>query len=346
MNAPIPSRPSLTAKPSLILVVDDESMHRKLVRTILMREGYEVTTCSSGEEALAYLTTGDVDLVILDNMMPGMTGPEILVQIRSMPRTSHLPVLMVTAIKEVDEQVRVLDLGANDFVHKPYDAKVLMARVRSLVRLKKHIDESENFENVLTSLTTAVEAKDAYTSGHSERVARIAGLLAEQLSLDEDTYNLVKTGGLVHDIGKLVVDLSFINKPGKLTAEEWEVMKSHPEAGARICAPLRAALSLLPLIRHHHERLNGKGYPDGLVEDQIPKPVRIISVADVYDALTTNRSYRKAMPHEKAMSILDKEVADEAWDAEVVRAISEIDPAILAEDDMKEGKGLIEASKQ
>ena len=148
----------------------------------------------------------------------------------------------------------------------------------------------------------------------------------------------------VDDIGKLVVDLSFINKPGKLTAEEWEIMKSHPEAGARICAPLRAALQLLPLIRHHHERLNGRGYPDGLVEDQIPRPVRILSVSDVYDALTTNRSYRKAMPHEKAMSILEKEVLEDSWDAEVVRALSDIDPAILAEDHMTEGRGLIESS--
>jgi putative two-component system response regulator len=319
-------------------------MHRKLIRTILVREGYAVTTCSSGEEAMAHLTSEEVDLVILDNIMPGMTGPDILQQIRSMKRTKQLPVLMVTAIKEADEQVKMLDMGANDFVPKPYESKILLARVRSLVRLKKNNDESENFGNVLTSLSTAVEAKDPYTRGHSERVARIAGLLAKQLRMDEDDYHLVKVGGLVHDIGKLVVDLSFINKPGKLTDDEWTIMKSHPEAGARICAPLRAALQLLPLIRHHHERLNGKGYPDGLVEDQIPIPVRILSVSDVYDALTTNRSYRKAMPHEKAMSILEKEVLEDSWDAEVVRALTDIDPAILAEDHMREGRGLIDAS--
>lgn len=324
-------RQSFVSRHPTVLAVDDEEMHRKLVRTILQREGYEVITCSSGEEAIARLHSGEIDLVILDNIMPGMSGPQILEEIRSSRRTSNLPVLMVTATKETDLQVRVLDLGANDFVTKPYEPQVLLARVRSLVKMKRHMDETENFENVLSSLSTAVEAKDSYTRGHSERVSLIGATLAAEMGFDEGTQKLLRSAGRVHDIGKLVVDLSFINKPGKLTEEEWAIMKSHPEAGARICAPLRAALPMLPLIRHHHERLNGKGYPDGLVEDQIPMPVRIISAADVYDALTTNRSYRKAMPHEKAMSILKKEVSEGAWDAEVVKTLSHIDPQELAD---------------
>ena len=328
------ARIPIVSKPPTVMVVDDEEAHRKLVRAILQKESYEVVTCSSGEEALAVLRSLDVDLIVLDNLMPGLSGPELLSMLRAMPRTTRLPVLMVTAIRETDEQVRMLDLGASDFVTKPYEPKVLVARVRSLVKMKRFIDETESFENVLSSLSTAVEAKDPYTRGHSERVSRISALLAAELGLDDSTQSLLRTGGRVHDIGKLVVDLSFINKPGKLTDEEWVIMKSHPEAGARICAPLKAALPLLPLIRHHHERLNGKGYPDGLVEDQISTPVRILSVCDVYDALTTNRSYRKAMPHDKAMDILKKEVMENAWDAEVVAALSRIDPSILAE---KEG---------
>jgi putative two-component system response regulator len=324
-------RTTLTQTPPTVLVVDDSEEHRSLVKLILEREGYQVVTCASGEEALRQLGHVQVDLLMLDYIMPGMRGDEVIELVRSNRATSRLPVLMVTAIKEPDEQVRVLDLGADDFVNKPYEPKILLARVRSLVRMKRLNDETENFENVLTSLSSAVEAKDPYTQGHSERVSTIGGLLAQSMGLDETARLLIERAGLIHDMGKIVVDLSFINKNGKLTAEEWAVMKTHPEAGARICAPLRQAIHMIPIIRHHHERLNGRGYPDGLVEDQIPLPVRITSVADVYDALTTNRSYRKAMPHEKAMSILKEEVSDGAWDPEVVRTLSQIDPLQLAE---------------
>lgn len=328
---------SMTTTLPVVLVVDDSDEHRDLVEIILRRDGYEVMTCKSGEEALALIRNVQVDLVLLDYIMPGMKGDEVTEKIRSRPGTSRLPILMVTAIKESDEQVRALDLGADDFVNKPYEPKILLARVRALVRMKKLNDETENFENVLSTLSSAVEAKDPYTQGHSRRVSFIARKLAEQMDLDEKTCLLLERAGLVHDIGKIVVDLSFINKKGKLTDEEWAVMKTHPEAGARICSPLRKALDFIPLIRHHHERLNGKGYPDGLVEDQIPQTVRIMSVADVYDALTTNRSYRKAMPHEKAIGILAEEVEGGSWDPEVVGALKQIDPLTLQEPEASTG---------
>jgi putative two-component system response regulator len=307
------------------MVVDDEDAHRDLVCAILQSDGCSTLPCASGAEAFEKLGEVSPDLVLLDFVMPDMSGDEVLARIRQRAGWARLPVLMVTAIKDSEEQVRALDMGADDFVTKPYEAKVLLARVRSLVRMKRLNDETENFENVLASMCTAVEAKDSYTQGHSDRVSRIAGRLAAAMGLDDRTVRLVEEAGLLHDIGKLVVDLSFINKPGKLTDDEWAIMKTHPEAGARIVAPLRSAREMLPLIRHHHERLNGKGYPDGLVEDQIPLPVRIISVADVYDALTTNRSYRKGMSHEKAMGILRREVEDNAWDARVVELLEEIE---------------------
>lgn len=216
-------------------------------------------------------------------------------------------------------------MGADDFLTKPFETKVLLAHVRSLVRIKRLNDETENFENVLAMMISAVEAKDPYTRGHSERVSMLGWLIAREMGLDEKTQLLIKRAGLIHDIGKLVVDLSFINKPGKLTDAEWAVMKSHPEAGARIVAPLTSARKMLPLIRHHHERLNGRGYPDGLEGEEIPLPVRILSVADVYDALTTKRSYRDGMPHAKAMAILHREVEDGSWDARVVERLETID---------------------
>lgn len=324
---PRSSSNALHPRPPLIVVVDDEAMHRDLVAAILERDGCQVLTCASGEEALERLAQTDADLIILDYLMPGMTGHDILARIRQNRRLERLPVLMMTGLKEPEEHVAALDAGADDFVTKPYEPKILQARVRSLVRIKRINEATEKFEDVLGTLCTAVEAKDPYTQGHSDRVSLIAASIAAAMSLDDETAKTVQQAGLVHDIGKLVVDLSFINKPGKLTDEEWEIMKSHPEAGARIVAPLTSARSMLPLIRHHHERLNGKGYPDGLVEDQIILPVRILSVSDVYDALTTRRSYRDSMPHKKAMEILRREVDDGSWDGRVVEQLESIELA-------------------
>jgi len=305
-------------------VVDDEDQHRELLLHILKREGFEVVVSSNGREALEKLRGSDPDIVLLDYMMPQMRGDEVLGQIRASKATARLPVLMLTAIKDADEQVRLIDQGADDFVNKPYEPGILLARVRSLVRMKRLNDETESFENVLRSMTSAVEAKDPYTRGHSERVALIGERLAAEMGLDEKTQLLLRRGGLLHDIGKVAIELSFINKPGKLTDEEFAIMKTHPEHGARICEPLRTARQMIPLIRNHHEKLNGYGYPDGLVEDQIPVEVRIISVADVYDALTTDRPYRKAMPHERALGILKEEVERGAWDPDVVAQVERL----------------------
>ncbi len=333
MNASVtmtagPRSSTCDARPPVVLVVDDQETHRTLVKAILHKDGYDVLECPDGMEALERLGTQVVDLVLLDYEMPGMAGDEILTRIRKSKRTRDLPVLILTGHGEPELQTWALDAGANDFIAKPVEPKVLLARIRCLIRTKLLVDASERFEDVLTSLCVAVEAKDPYTQGHSNRVSLNAARLAREMGIDESTEKNVQEAGLIHDIGKLVIDLSFINKPGKLTAEEWTIMKIHPEAGARICAPLVRARPLLPLIRHHHERLDGSGYPDGLVEDQIPLAVRIVAVADVYDALTTRRSYRDGMSHEKAMEILRKEASDGSWDRDVVGTLSGIDPGL------------------
>jgi putative two-component system response regulator len=315
--------------PPVILVVEGDDAYRGISRVVLEREGYEVIVRPSGEEALDVLKKVHVDVLVLDYVLRGLGVEEVMEQIRARPRTARLPVLVVSNVQKTEAHVRALDVGADDFLTKPYDSKILLAHIRSLVRLRRLNDETENFENVMAAMISAVEAKDPYTRGHSERVSTIGALLAREMGLDDQAQTLIRRGGLVHDIGKLVVDLSFINKASKLESHEWAVMKSHPEAGARICAPLRSALQLLPLVRHHHEKLNGTGYPDGLVEDQIPLSVRIISVADVYDALTTDRPYRKAMSHAKALDILRREVGEGAWDPEVVEVLPRLGPGKL-----------------
>jgi putative two-component system response regulator len=299
-------------------VADTEDAYKGIARVVLEREGYQVVSCAGGDEVLDLVRKLHVDIIILDYALPGMSPAEVIRNLKNATKTARIPVMVVSSIRKADAHVEALDMGADDFVVKPFESRILLAHVRSLVRIKRLNDETENFENVLAMMISAVEAKDPYTRGHSERVSMLGWLIAREMGLDEKTQLLIKRAGLVHDIGKLVVDLSFINKPAKLSDEEWALMKAHPEAGARICAPLRSALPLLPLVRYHHEKLNGTGYPDGLVEDQISLPVRIISVADVYDALTTDRPYRKALTHGEAMAILDREVQAGCWDPDVV----------------------------
>jgi putative two-component system response regulator len=313
----------------VVMVADDDATWIELISTVLEREGYEVITCSTGSEVIDKLECRNVDAVLLEYLLGKKRGDEILLSIRSRPWTRHLPVMIVTSPSRLTELAGLPDLGADGFLTKPFETNVLLAHVRAMVRMKRLMDDTEDFEDVLTSLSTAIEAKDPYTRGHSERVSFIAELLACEMCLDLRIQRLLRRAGLTHDIGKLLVDLASINKPGKLTRDEWTMMKSHPELGARICAPLRVAWPLLPLIRHHHERLDGTGYPDGLVEDQIKLPVRILSVADVYDALTTARPYRAPLSHRDAIEKLHEEAAAGSWDDEVVRTLARIDPELV-----------------
>ncbi len=316
--------PAALVPPATVVLADPDETYRDLARVILEREGYVVRAFATDKEMADVLRRGPVDLLILEYLLPGASIDDIVGSIRENPRTSRLPVLVVTSVRKVEAQVLAMDMGADGWLSKPYESRVLLAHVRSLVRLKRLNDETEHFESVLASLSSAVEAKDPYTRGHSERVSALSTLIASEMGMSNQEQLLMRRAGLVHDIGKLVVDLSFIHKPGKLDDHEWEIMRTHPEAGARICAPLKSALPLIPLVRHHHEKLNGKGYPDGLVEDQISPAVRVISVADVYDALTTSRPYRAALTHVAAMDILNREVKDGAWDSDVVSIVDRI----------------------
>jgi len=313
----------------VVMVADDDATWIELISTVLEREGYEVIACSTGSDVIDKLRSRNVDAILLEFLLGKRRGDEILLSIRSRPWTRYLPVMIVTSPGRLSELAGLPDFGADGFLTKPFDTNVLLAHGRARVRMKRRMDDAEDVEDVLTSLSAAIEAKDPYTRGHSERVSYIAELLASEMCLDTLVQRLLRRAGLLHDIGKLLVDLASINKPGTLTRDEWTIMKSHPELGARICAPLRVAWPLLPLIRHHHERLDGTGYPDGLVEDQIDLPIRILSVADVYDALTTTRPYRASLSHQDAIEKLREEATAGSWDYEVVRTLGRIDPELV-----------------
>jgi putative two-component system response regulator len=186
------------------------------------------------------------------------------------------------------------------------------------MRLKQFTDELDNAETVLSSLALSIEAKDPYTEGHCDRLSKCSVALAEELGLPEDLRVALRRGGLVHDIGKLAVPEHILLKPGPLTPEERKIMEQHTIAGERICAPLRSFRNVLPIIRHHHEKWDGSGYPDGLKGDQIPLTARILQITDIYDALTTDRPYRKALSQEKAFAIMRDEVKRGWWDGSIL----------------------------
>ena len=301
-----------------ILVADDSEMNRDLLSDILTAEGYHVVRAADGNQALRIIREKQVDLALLDVMMPGKTGFEVCFSIKSRPETLFIPVVLVTGLTSVNERIEGIQCGADDFLSKPVNKQELLARVRSLLRLKEFTDELENAEAVLFSLALSIEAKDPYTKGHCDRLSKYSVALAHRLGLAEEQCVALRRAGVIHDVGKIGVPEHILVKKGPLSAEEWEIMKQHPIVGERICAPLRSFRLVLPIIRHHHEKLDGSGYPDGLRGDKIPLTARILQTTDIYDALITDRPYRDALSHEVAMATMREEAKRGWWDQSLI----------------------------
>lgn len=297
-----------------ILIVDDELASRAALAVLLRREGFEVCEASDGLSALAACVTFRPDLVLLDILMPGMSGFEVCRNIKARPETRLTPVVLITGLSATEDRIQGINSGADDLLSKPIDINELLARVRSLVRLKLFTDELEHAEAVLFSLARSIEARDPYTSGHCERLAEMSARLGGKLGLPEDQIRALRRAGIVHDIGKVAVSDAILLKHGPLSPEETLIMRKHPVVGEGICAPLKTFRLVLPIIRHHHERRDGSGYPDGLLDSQIPVTAAILQLADVYDALTTNRPYRKASTAAAALAIMEQEAKRGWWD--------------------------------
>lgn len=309
--------PESNRKPTL-LIADDDTANRDLLSGLLNAEGYNVTCVRDGEEALRAVRNEPVDLALLDVMMPGKSGFSACLTIKSQPETRLIPVILVTGLTSPDDRIQGIMCGADDFLSKPVNKHELLARVHSLLRLKEFTDELENAETVLFSLALSIEAKDPYTEGHCERLSKYCVAMAERLELSEEMRVALRRAGIVHDIGKIAVPEHILVKPGPLTEEEWKIMKQHPVVGERICSPLKSFRLVLPAIRHHHEKLDGSGYPDNLVGDQVPLAARVLQTVDIYDSLTTDRPYRRALRPVDALEIMRKEVIRGWWDASLV----------------------------
>jgi len=307
-----------------VLVADDSEDSRELLCHLLRTHGYRVICVADGSEALEAFEHEPIDIALLDVMMPRQTGFSVCRVLKSQDETRLIPVVLVTGMARAEDRLQGIESGADDFLHKPVRKEELLARVKSLVRLKRYTDELESVEMVLCTLARSIEAKDPYTEGHCDRLAQYSVALAERLGLPQDQIVALRRAGIVHDIGKVAVPEQILLKPGPLTEEERRVMETHVVVGERICSPLKSFRQLLPIIRHHHERMNGTGYPDRLSGSSIPLTARILQTVDIYDALTTDRPYRKALSCGEALAIMREEVRRGWWDGALVDALQEV----------------------
>ncbi len=301
-----------------ILVVDDQEENLELLEALLSVHDYQIIRARNGQEALTQVAEEPPDLILLDTHMPPPDGYQVCKEIKQNEDTRLIPIIIVTTSGELESRVRGIEAGADDFLTKPVHRVELDARVGSLLRLKQFTNELENVEGVLVSLGLAVEAKDPSTQGHCERLADYGVQLGRRFGLPADHLMALRRAGYLHDLGKIAVPEAILLKPGRLTPEEWEVMRKHPEVGERICAPLRSMRLVLPIIRHHHERWDGSGYPDRLKGEMIPLTARILQIVDVFDALRTERPYKAGLSSAEALKILEEENNRGWYDPKVV----------------------------
>lgn len=319
--------------------MDDDVKVTELLRRVLEADGHEVVVAFDGRTVVDEVATRCADLVILDIDMPYSNGFEICRQIKSDPRTRIIPILILTGVAAGD-RIRAWELGADEFLTKPFKPQEVAARARSLLRHKDLVDALDSAESVVFSLVRALEGKSPYTHGHSGRVMQYALALAKSFGLSEADMDILRRGVLLHDIGKISTPDVILNKPGQLTPEEIEVIRLHPIEGARIVGPLRSARDAIPLIRWHHERMDGKGYPDGLMGGMIPLSVRVLSVADMYDALSSDRPYRSAMTHNQCQEVMVENAKSGGLDPELVRAFFKCFTGRIGAASVAEPKGM------
>jgi putative two-component system response regulator len=298
--------------PASILIADDDETSSRFLKRLLTREGHHVSVVDSGDAVLSSCSSHPPDLILIDLVAPQGHGFEVCRQLKENTATRFIPVVIVTSQSEKEDRLKGIDAGADDFVTKPFETAELYARIRSLIRLKRYTDDLESAEAVLLGLGATIEARDPCTRGHCQRLARYATSLGRLLGLDDSDLSALERGGFLHDIGKIAVPDAVLLKEGKLDPQESRVMQEHPIVGDALCSGLRSLNTVRPIVRHHHERLDGSGYPDGLRNAQVPLLAQIVSIVDIFDALTTERPYRNARPQGEAFDILSTE-ASKGW---------------------------------
>ena len=287
-----------------VLVVEDDPQNARLLTRLLAADGFYVSVVGDGSAALSAVAQRAPDVILLDWMLPKLTGIEVCQRLKRDPTTRLIPVVLLTALDARENRLAGINAGADDFLTKPYNAEELRARVQSLVRLKRYTDELESAESVITSLALTVEARDATTDGHCQRLAYYATALGAAVGVSDDELASLDRGGYLHDVGKIGIPDTVLLKPGQLTRDEYLLMQQHTIIGERLCGNLRSLALVRPIVRSHHERLNGSGYPDALKGDAIPLTAQIVGIVDEFDAITMARPYRAPRTRDQAFDEL------------------------------------------
>ncbi len=312
------------AQAPTLLIVDEIDLNRRLLKAMLKTAPYRILEAKRPSEAFAILDCEKVDLMVVDQAMPEMSGTEFCALVKNDRRTQLIPVLVTTSVQGVDNEVAGFESGADEFLIKPLHPALVRTRVRSMLRHKALVDSLDEAETILFALAQSVEHRDRYTGLHCERLATYGIALAQALGLSRREQQALYRGGYLHDIGKIVIPDSILFKRGLLTDEEWQIMRQHTIRGEEICRPMKTLAPVLPIIRSHHERWDGTGYPDRLAGEDIPLLARILQVADIYDALTTARPYKPAFTHQHAMEMMLEE-ARRGWrDPELVPLFAQV----------------------
>jgi cyclic di-GMP phosphodiesterase len=318
-----------------VLVVDDDDGVCAFLRRLLGAQGYDVAVAHDGMEALAQVAEVPPDVVLLDVNMPApLDGFEVCRRLRNDSRTRLTPIVMVTGMDERQHRLNSIDAGADDFLTKPVDCDELLARVRSLARLKQYTDDQDSASSIVMTLASMIEARDGHGEGHCHRMANYGTRFGRQLGLGDDDLQALYRGGFLHDMGMLAIPDTVLRKVGPLEPKEFELMKSHTTIGAELCGHLRSLHAVQPIVRHHHERRDGSGYPDELRGDDIPLLAQIVGIVDVYEAITTHAPYQAAQPVEHAVRMLRSHV-ERGWrSAELVETfVGQVLPVLGTESD-------------
>ena len=316
-----------------ILIVDDLDLNRHLLKAILKTESYRILEAKRPSVALKLLEHEKVDLVVMDMVMPGMSGPDFCRALKADRRTQLIPILVLTGVQGADSEIAGIESGADEFLVKPLQPAVVRTRVRGMLRSKALIDSLDEAETILFALAKSVEARDNYTGMHCERLAAYSVRLGQAVGVSKADQLALYRGGYLHDIGKIEIPDAILFKNGLLSPDEWQVMRMHTLRGEEICKPMQTLAPVLPIIRSHHERWDGSGYPDGLSGEAIPLLARILQVADIYDALTTARSYKPAFTHAHALEIMLEESARGWRDPELIPLFAEVEKQHQAKDE-------------
>jgi putative two-component system response regulator len=301
---PLSAEADVLVNRPLVLVVDDEEGVRLFFQRLLSAAGFAVDLAVDGESALAAITAVAPDVVLLDVNLPGATGVEVCRRVRRDAATRLTPIILITGLDAREQRIEGLNAGADDFLTKPIDPQELLARVRSLARLKQYTDDLDSAASIIITLAGMVESRDGFSHGHCHRMANYASSLGRALRLGERDLQALYRGGFLHDIGMLAISDAVLRKTGPLDPEEYELVKSHTVVGDALCSNLRSLQQVRPIIRSHHERLDGSGYPDGLRGDEIPVIAQIVGVVDVYEAITTARPYQSPRAVDGAAELL------------------------------------------